>query len=178
MKRLSMRARLALVALATLGVLATAVATDYGDTILPFIKDGATWTRLSGTTNTKEDVTSHSHAMDVYLSGGTATLTPSGASQTDYSTTITTGGTFQQLIASSATRKSLEVQNVCAVAGNCTAVTNKCYVFIAASGTPSTANSVVLNPGDYYLRDAGVIPTDAIQATCAGNSDKIMAKAE
>lgn len=88
------------------------------------------------------------------------------------STTIATGGTFQQIAAANSTRKSLDFVNICNVAGNCTAVTNKCYLFIAATGTPTVANSIPVPAGSEYLRSSGNIPSDAILATCDGNGDK------
>lgn len=93
------------------------------------------------------------------------------AAQTNSANTITTGGTFQTISAASSTRKSFEFQNICTKAGNCTATTDNCYLFIAASGTPTTANSIVVGPGQAYLRSTGSIPSNAIQATCDSNGD-------
>ena len=115
----------------------------------------------------------------VDASGSPVTSTvPLAASATDSSSTITTGGTFQTIAAASTTRRSLEFTNICNVTGNCTATTNYCYIFIATSGTPTTANSVPIPPGAQYVREMGVIPTNAIQATCAGNSDKYALKVQ
>lgn len=104
---------------------------------------------------------------NVSVSGGGV----SASAPTNTSATITTGGTFQTIQASSATRKSLEFMNVCAKSGNCTAITNNCYLYIAASGSPTTANAVVVPAGGYYLRSVGNIPSSAIQATCDGTGD-------
>lgn len=103
---------------------------------------------------------------------------PLASSATDGSGTITTGGTFQTVAAASTTRKNLEFTNICNTTGNCTATTNMCYVFIAVSGTPTTANSIPVPPGTQYIRTDGSIPTNAIQATCAGNSDKFALKTQ
>lgn len=100
---------------------------------------------------------------------------PLAAPSTDKSGTITTGGTFQTIAAANTSRKSFEFQNVCHIAGNCTTVANNCYLFFAASGSPTTAKSKVIGPGQEYLRSEGAVPSDAIQATCDGNSDKFSA---
>jgi hypothetical protein len=105
--------------------------------------------------------------------GGGAPLQTIGSpsSQTNSASTITTGGTFQTIAASSTSRRSLEFQNVCNKSGNCTATTDNCYLYIAGSGTPTTAKSIVVAPGQSYLRSSGAIPSDAIQATCDSNGD-------
>lgn len=92
--------------------------------------------------------------------------------QTNSATTVTTGGTFQTGAAASTTRKAFEFQNICNKSGNCTATTNNCYVFVAASGTPTTANSIIVQAGWGYLRSIGAVPSDAIQVTCDGTGDK------
>ncbi len=93
------------------------------------------------------------------------------SSQTNASGTITVGSTFQTIAALSATRKSFEFQNICSKSGNCTALTNNCYLFVGASGSPSISNSILVPAGASYLRSSGAIPTDAIKATCDGTSD-------
>ena len=95
---------------------------------------------------------------------------PLAAATTDASSTITTGGTFQQIAAASTSRKSLEFSNVCSVATECTTTANYCYIFFGASGA-NKGNSIPIPAGGSYLRSSGVIPSDAIQATCDGNSD-------
>ncbi len=103
---------------------------------------------------------------------GTIPVAPSGSSQTNASGTITLGGTFQTISAANTSRLSLEFHNVCPVSGNCTAQQNNCYLYIAAAGTPSTANSIIVPSGADYIRSSGEIPTDSIRATCDGTSDK------
>ena len=95
-----------------------------------------------------------------------------GAATAEASSTITTGGTFQTIAAANAARRSLEFINLCNVATACTTTANVCYLFIAASGTPTkTTNAIPVPAGGSYLRSSGVIPTDAIQATCDGTGD-------
>lgn len=103
-------------------------------------------------------------------SSGSATF-GAPASQSNTSSTITVGGTFQTIAASSATRKSFEFHNTCTKAGNCTTQSNNCYLFVAAAGVPSTSNSIIVPAGATYLRVSGAIPTNAIQATCDGTGD-------
>jgi hypothetical protein len=103
-------------------------------------------------------------------------VTPSGsgavpAATTNSASTIVTGGTFQTIASASTTRKSVEFENVCLKSGNCTATTNNCYLYIAASGSGTTANSIVVPPGASYLRANGTIPSDAVSATCDGTGD-------
>jgi hypothetical protein len=153
-----------------------------------FLLTGITTIALFGLTNVSEAAQSICFLQDT---NGVITTCPvdangvpivssgaSAASATNSSSTITTGGTFQTISAASTSRKSLEFTNICNVTGNCTATTNYCYIFIAASGTPSTANSVPVPPGAMYVRSMGAIPTDAIQATCAGNGDKYALKVQ
>lgn len=85
------------------------------------------------------------------------------------SATITAGNTFQQVLPSifgtTTRRQSLTIQN-----NNTT--TDNCWVHIG-SGTPTTANSIVLASGQAYTRYWPYVPSDAIQATCATTSDTL-----
>lgn len=80
------------------------------------------------------------------------------------SVSITTGGTFQQILAANA-RWSVTVEN------NNTN-TDKCWIYIGA-GTASEAASIMLLPGGSYTRYSPFIPSDEIQATCAAASDTL-----
>lgn len=101
------------------------------------------------------------------------TTAPVPAASTNSVVTITTGGTFQLITASSATRKSFEFQNKCLDSGNCVATTDVCYIWWASSGSASLASSLSIYPGGGYLRSGGVIPSDALYATCDGTGDKL-----
>lgn len=103
---------------------------------------------------------------------GTVSASTIATSQTNSSGSITVGGTFQQIAAASATRKSFEFHNVCTKAGNCTATSNNCYLYVAAAGTPGTDNSIIVPAGATYLRASGAVPSDQIRATCDGTGDK------
>jgi hypothetical protein len=86
------------------------------------------------------------------------------------SVTITAGTTFQTVLASNlgttTQRQSLEIQN------NNSAGTDYCWVHIG-TGTPTTANSIALAVGQSYTRYWPLVPSDAIQATCANTSDTL-----
>lgn len=83
---------------------------------------------------------------------------------TNASVSITTGNTFQQVLAAGA-RRSITIQNNNA--------TDNCWVFIGA-GSATVATSILLTPGGAYGRYNGsYVPQDVIQATCATNGDKL-----
>lgn len=84
------------------------------------------------------------------------------------SVTITTGNTFQTVLPSNygtaTQRQALTIEN------NNTA--DNCWLFIgAAAATKATA--ILLLPGGSYTRYWPFVPSDAIQATCASNSDTL-----
>lgn len=82
----------------------------------------------------------------------------------NYSATIVTGTTFQQ-IRPAENRWSITIQNN-------NANTDNCWVHLGG-GTPTTANSILLTPGLPYQRYYPYVPSDAIQATCANTSDTL-----
>lgn len=77
---------------------------------------------------------------------------------------ITTGNTFQTVLAALANRGSLTIQNNNA--------TDSCWVFIG-SGSATKGTSILLLAGGAYTRYAPYVPNDAIQATCASNGDTL-----
>ena len=93
------------------------------------------------------------------------------------SVVITTGNTFQTVLAAVSTggvaRRSLTIQNnnansSCQSANTC----DLCWVFIGA-GTATEAKSIELAATQAYTRYYPYAPSDAIQATCASNSDTL-----
>jgi hypothetical protein len=104
---------------------------------------------------------------------GPVTATPTIATTTDQSGTVTVGGTFQTVATSSPTRLSLEADNICNVAAQCSSTFDYCYVSFASS--PTKSNSVPIPPGGSYLRASGVIPSDAMKITCDTTGDKYRA---
>lgn len=104
--------------------------------------------------------------------GSSIIAKPSPGPTTEASGTVTTGGTFQQIAAANVTRQSMEFVNLCLVPSACTATTNNCYLFFAASGSPGkTTDAITIPPGWSYLRSTGSIPSDIVQATCDGTGD-------
>jgi hypothetical protein len=93
------------------------------------------------------------------------------------SVTITTGNTFQTVLAAVPTggvaRRSLTIQNnnsnsSCQSANTC----DLCWVFIGA-GAATTGKAIELAATQAYTRYYPYTPSDAIQATCANNSDTL-----
>jgi hypothetical protein len=106
-------------------------------------------------------------------SAGVVITQTQAAPTTDGSASITTGGTFQQVLPANTSRKTLEMQNICSVAaGGCVATSDNCYWTTVATASATKANSFLLAPGAYYGRLNGVVPSDAISVTCDGTGDK------
>lgn len=96
---------------------------------------------------------------------GTITATPPTPTPTPNSAgTITTGGTFQQLAASSTSRKSLDFQNK---SGN----GDLCWLYFGTTVSATTAKSIKVIDGQEYLRASGQLPSDAVQTTCTTTAD-------
>lgn len=86
------------------------------------------------------------------------TLTPNALTSTPTAVTITTAGTFQQVLALNASRANCEIQNTSQDVE---------YVYLGA-GTAATASSLVLNPGDTFVCAGALgVATDKIQMTSA-----------
>jgi hypothetical protein len=81
------------------------------------------------------------------------------------SVAITLGATFQTILTTAQVRIQITIQN-----NNTT--TDNCWVHIGP-GTPTTANSILLTPGQAYTRYYPYIPSDAIQATCATTNNTL-----
>lgn len=86
------------------------------------------------------------------------------------SVTITTGNTFQQALPSNlgtaTQRQALTIQN------NNTS-TDNCWVFLGTTASATKATSILLSPGEAYTRYWPFVPSDAVQVTCASNSDTV-----
>lgn len=87
---------------------------------------------------------------------------------TNDSSTVTTGGTFQAVAASSTTRLSLDFVNL---SGNGDA----CYIYLGTIGSATTSNSIKVADQQEYLRASGTIPSDAFNITCATTGDHFYA---
>lgn len=86
------------------------------------------------------------------ISGGTAVPITAQGTPTDRSSTLTTGGTAQQLAASNSTRKYLLVQNQ-----------SSGYLYIRFTGTAvQDQTSIRLDPGGTYENPPHYCPTSAV----------------
>lgn len=88
---------------------------------------------------------------------------------TNASVSITTGNTFQNILAALTTttdRQSLTIQNNNTNSDNC-------WVFIGLAASATKATAILLSPGGSYQRYWPYVPPDAIQATCTGNGDTL-----
>ena len=89
---------------------------------------------------------------------------PIQRSTVNASATITTGNTFQTVLAATITRKALTIENNNA--------TDSCWLFIG-SGSAAKGTSILLLAGGSYVRYWPYVPNDALQATCASNNDTL-----
>lgn len=85
------------------------------------------------------------------------------------SVTIVTGATFQTVLASTSSRRSLTIQN------NNTN-TDNCWIQFGSGVTAANATaakSIILAPGQAYTRYYPYIPLDEIEGTCTNTSDSL-----
>lgn len=82
---------------------------------------------------------------------------------------ITTGNTFQTVLASNF--GTFTQRQALTIANNNTN-TDNCWIFLG-SGTATKATSILLTPGGSYTRYWPFVPSDAIQATCTTTSDSL-----
>jgi hypothetical protein len=87
-----------------------------------------------------------------------------GLSTVNAAVVITTGNTFQTVLAGTITRQALTIENNNA--------SDSCWVYIG-SGSATEAKSILLLAGGSYTRYWPFVPSDAIQATCATSSDTL-----
>ena len=81
------------------------------------------------------------------------------------SATITSGNTFQTVLAALSNRQSLTIQNNNTNGDNC-------WIFVGSTSA-TTGTSILLAPGGGYQRYYPYVPSDAIQATCATTNDTL-----
>lgn len=99
-------------------------------------------------------------------------LSQQGRSTINQSAVITVGNTFQTVLAAG-NRQSLTIQNNNA--------TDSCWIVFGTrtngtaitAGTATKAESILLLAGGSFTRYWPYIPNDAIQGTCASNSDTL-----
>lgn len=79
------------------------------------------------------------------------------------SVVIATAGTFQSILAALNNKSSLTIQNNNA--------TDTCWIQIGSSQSITEGHAIELLAGQAYTRYFPYVPADAIQGTCANNSD-------
>lgn len=108
-------------------------------------------------------------ALAAILAAGGAKAQSINALTTNGSVTITTGNTFQTVLAAlgapPAIRRSLTIENNNTNGDNC-------WVFVG-SGSATEGTAILLTKGGSYQRYYPYVPSDAIQATCATTSDTL-----
>lgn len=103
--------------------------------------------------------------LGALLLAGTAALAQTQpADTTNASVSITTGNTFQTVLAAGV-RRSITIENNNTNSDNC-------WVHVDASAV-TKANSILLTPGGSYTRYYPYIPAGAIQATCTTTADTL-----
>jgi hypothetical protein len=106
--------------------------------------------------------------LDCYNSNtGFSTTQPCPGNKTtnNNSVVITTGNTFQQVLAANSNRASITIEN-----NNSNG--DACWVTVDG-GSPTKSIAILLTEGGSYQRYFPYVPSGAIQATCASNSDTL-----
>lgn len=96
-------------------------------------------------------------------------LAQTPAVTTNSAVTITTGNTFQTILAPASSRRSITIQN------NNTS-TDSCWIEFGSGVTAANATkakSIELLQGQAYTRYYPYLPLDEIEGTCTNNSDTI-----
>lgn len=114
----------------------------------------------NGNTGTGAIITAPVGTCATCVSIPTSAGSSSPLASTNISGTVTTGGTFQQVLAQSNTRKGCLIENP-------TTATEALYVYASASGSPSTSNAFSIAPGSAFscASPGGTVIGDAIQVT-------------
>lgn len=122
---------------------------------------------LTGSTTAVTQATAANLNATVVVAAGTAnigSLSPSGVTTTSAAGTVTTGGTFQSVLASNTSRKGCVIQNP-------VAATETLFVFFGANGSATTGSSFGLAPGAAISCTAGLtILTDNVSVTATTTS--------
>jgi hypothetical protein len=94
-------------------------------------------------------------------------IKPGNLPTTNSSVVITTGNTFQQVLAAPVAnpRNSLTIQNNNA--------SDACWVYVGPTASATKGTSIQLAAGQSYTRYIPYIPSDVIAATCATTSDTL-----
>lgn len=104
-------------------------------------------------------------------SGTALAVDPSAAKRgtlTDRSTTVTAGGTAQQLMATNSSRKYLFIRNPITA-------TERLWINFTTTAVADSP-SIALDPGDAFVMESGFVSTEAISVLGATTGHKITAK--
>lgn len=112
-------------------------------------------------------------AATALADGNPVSGVPINRSTLNSSVVITTGATFQPVLASIiGTTTAITTQRQSLTIQNNNTNTDNCWIFIG-SGTATAAKSIILAPGQAYTRYWPFVPSDAIQATCTTANDTL-----
>jgi hypothetical protein len=107
-------------------------------------------------------------------------ITPQNVTTINGSVTITTGNTFQQVLAAAAAtstnaspRRALTIQNNNTNSDNCWIAFGTSGGTAITAGNATKAESILLAQGGSFQRYEPFVPSDAIIGTCASNSDTL-----
>lgn len=101
--------------------------------------------------------------LNCYNTGSHTQPCPGNKPTITASVVIVTGGTFQSILAALSNKSSLTIQNNNA--------TDSCWIQIGSSLSITEGHAIELLAGQAYTRYFPYVPADAIQGTCANNSD-------
>lgn len=120
----------------------------------------------NGNTGTGAIITAPVGTCATCVSIPTSAGASSPLASTNISGTVTTGGTFQQVLAQNSSRKGCLIENP-------TTATEALYIYASASGTASTTNAFSISPGSAFSCSSagGTVIGDAVQvsATTTGH---------
>jgi hypothetical protein len=85
-------------------------------------------------------------------------------------TSITTGGTFQQVLASTMVSNITIRQRLTINNNN---LTDNCWIFLGnnTSISATVSNSILLKSGSFYIAEWPIVPADPVWATCVTTGD-------
>lgn len=109
------------------------------------------------------------------VSAGAQGVYPTTAVTTNGSVVITTGSTFQAVLAAVAVNPVNPIRHSLTIQNNNT-TTDNCWITFGTgitAGNATKAKSILLTPGQAFTRYYPYIPSDEIEATCATNGNSL-----
>lgn len=120
----------------------------------------------AGTTSALNLNTSGELLVAAYQAGTWAlTPTTTTSSPTNSSAVIVTGNTFQQVLTANTSRLALTISNNNA--------SDDCWIYLGAAGSATKAAAILLAAKALVQWNTLIIPSSAVQATCATSSDTL-----